>query len=119
MRLIHLHLDKAGPNTYVLSKSVNFGQSWKTLLTRVRKVWSPELILSNAEMEAVDEENVRYLPPGRFLYASHFVDAEMKTLRLSMSEDAGSTFRKVYLPTVVPEQARYSPSFVFSFAESV
>nr|VZI40107.1 unnamed protein product [Spirometra erinaceieuropaei] len=83
-----------------LSKSVNFGRSWKSILTKVRKMWVPESI-QNDESATSGQEGQQKL--GRFLYAMHFNEDESK-VQLSVSDDGGLSFKRVYLPTVAPER---------------
>ncbi len=102
---IILNSDKVNQNTYTLSKSVDSGSSWSPVLKDVRKMWAPESTKSEMDLE-LDEIDAQPEPSARFLYAAHFADDEKKTIQLSVSDDGGNSFRKVHLPTVVPERVR-------------
>lgn len=89
-------------SSFTLSKSKDGGRTWQTILDNVRKIWSPEALRSDADSE--DSGESPYEPSGRFLYVAHFVDDEKAQLQLSVSDDGGNTFRRVHLPTIVPER---------------
>ncbi|KAL5965674.1 Sortilin [Taenia solium] len=90
---------------FTLSKSEDGGRNWRVILENVRKIWAPEAIRSDADLEE-DSGESQYEPSGRFLYAAHFVDVERSRLQLSVSDNGGNNFRRVYLPTVVSDQVR-------------
>ncbi|VDD79952.1 unnamed protein product [Mesocestoides corti] len=93
----------ANRNAFTLSKSVDGGETWTQILSDVRKIWAPEALRSDVDIDE-DGTNSQYEPSGRFLYASHFIDKEKGTLRLSVSDDGGNNFRQVYLPTVFSDR---------------
>lgn len=74
-------------------------------MENVRKIWAPEATRSDADLEE-DSGESQYEPSSRFLYAAHFVDEEKNHLQLSVSDNGGNNFRRVYLPTVVSDQVR-------------
>ncbi|VDN09289.1 unnamed protein product [Dibothriocephalus latus] len=63
-------------------------------------MWVPES-MQNDEFAAPGQEGQPKL--GRFLYAMHFDEDESK-VQLSVSDDGGLSFKRVYLPTVAPER---------------
>nr|CDS16971.1 sortilin [Echinococcus granulosus] len=88
---------------FTLSKSEDSGKNWRVILVNVRKIWAPEVMRSDADLEE-DSGRSQYEPSGRFLYAAHFADEERNLLQLSVSDDGGNSFRRVYLPTVFSDQ---------------
>ncbi|VDL91239.1 unnamed protein product [Schistocephalus solidus] len=95
--ILHAKNDK---ELLTLSKSANCGWSWEPILTKVRKMWVPE-IMQNDEFTPWGQEGQQKL--GRFLYVMHYNEDESK-VQLSVSDDGGLSFKRVHLPTVAPER---------------
>ncbi|KAM7537040.1 hypothetical protein Aperf_G00000072767 [Anoplocephala perfoliata] len=93
----------SGRDAFTLSKSEDGGRTWRVLLENVRKIWAPEVLRSDADLEE-DAGESQYEPSGRFLYATHFTSNEKSLLQLSVSDDGGRNFHRVFLPSIVSDR---------------